>query len=409
MKKSAAFSLLMSFITLLVHAQNVGIGNTDPAYNLDLSGRMRIRGGANIFLSAGIWLGGSGADSAVNKVFIGMQADSVAGFYSSKSDVGWGFLFDGRNGNIGLKNATPNFPISFQDVAGDKISLFPDVNGNHYGLGIGNSTMQLMTSNSTSDFVFGYGRSAAFTENMRIKGNGNVGIGVSDPVYTLDISNRMRIRGKPGFSAGIWLNNEANTALSSFVGMQADNQVGFFGFGSAGWGLLMNTQTGAVSFGGNAGQPGQVLISQGANGSASWANPGMIIKTGYSGASTDIQLPATGSVDLTSSQYSITLTRAARIILQYKTRTFKPCSLGSCNTKWVFSIFLNGNITQTFYVDGTSYHVLPGSTVGVSSGTFGPDYFDVGPGTHTFTFRAYNSFNQPKIEFFQALSTIVEH
>ena len=86
-----------------------------------------------------------------------------------------------RSGSVGIGTTTPLYPLSFPNLGGDKISLFPDANGNFYGLGIGSSTLQLMTPNPNADIVFGYGPSAGFTENMRIQGNGNVGIGASNP------------------------------------------------------------------------------------------------------------------------------------------------------------------------------------------------------------------------------------
>jgi len=505
MKKILLFILLAGISILPVTAQNIGIGNTNPAYTLDLSGRMRIRGGANILLSSGIWLAGTGADSAVDKIFIGMQADSVAGFYSNRSDVGWALLFDGRNGNIGLKNTNPNFPISFQDVAGDKISLFHDFNGNYYGLGVGNAVMQITTPHNSSDIALGYGRSNSFTENMRIKGNGivgigetnptlaglvvnkkvgasnaifgsnttgvaiesgypgigfnnyynagrrtlatgfggyigvntqaggmslmvseqsnnagsmgsfktaieikpngHVGIGISDPVYPLDIANRMRIRGAPGYTAGIWLNNEANTIIPAFMGMFSDSQVGFYGSGT-GWSFLMNTQTGAISLGGNAGQGGQVLMSNGTTGAPAWVPAGTIIKTGYSGVSQTGILNTFNGVSLTNSAYTITVSVPSRIILQYKTTTYKDCLIGSCNTKWLLAVYFNNAFFTTYRIDGNSYSTNF-SGAQLSTGTSGPDYFDVEPGTHTFTFNASNLYNEPTVNFFQVISTVI--
>lgn len=373
MRKKMAFSLIISSAALFVHAQHVGIGNTDPGYRLDISGRARIRGGANESFTAGIWLGGIKADSATNKIFMGMESDSSAGFYSELNATGWFLVANGKHGRLGIRNRDPKYPLSFDNQGGDKISLYQDGNGNFYGMGIGNSTLQLMTPHSSSSIVLGTGTSGNFTENMRINGNGlvgigesnpalaglvvnkkvggahaifgsnttgvaiessypgigfnnyynggrktmatgfggyigvnpqaggmsllvseqsnnagsmgtyktaieikpsgHVGIGISDPVYPLDIANRMRIRGAPGFSAGIWLNNEGNTAIPAFIGLQADNQVGFYGSGT-GWSFLMNTTTGAISFGGNAGQPGQVLASNGSGGVPQWRNIG---------------------------------------------------------------------------------------------------------------------------------------
>jgi hypothetical protein len=245
----------------------LGIGNRYPKFPLSFGDEAGDK--ISLFQEFGGNYYGMGIGNSVLQMMTpGSTKDIVFGYGKSAA-----FTENMRikgNGNVGIKT-DPGFPLSFQDIAGDKISLFKDVNGNFYGLGIGSSLMQLMTPHSTSDIVFGYGKSAAFTENMRIKGNGNVGIGVTDPAYTMDVASRMRIRSKPGFTAGIWLNNEANSALASFVGMQADNQVGFFGFGT-GWSFLMNTTTGAISFGGTAGQAGQVLKSNGANSAPVWSS-----------------------------------------------------------------------------------------------------------------------------------------
>ncbi|MBL7739133.1 MAG: hypothetical protein JNK14_07930 [Chitinophagaceae bacterium] len=102
---------------------------------------------------------------------------------------------------------------------------------------------------------------------------GNVGIGVSDPFFKLDVSQRMRIRsgGNNANSAGIWFNNNSNN-LAAFIGMEDDTHIGIFGNNGAGWDLTMNTQTGALKINGSEGAAGQVLQSNGAS-SPSWINP----------------------------------------------------------------------------------------------------------------------------------------
>ncbi len=100
----------------------------------------------------------------------------------------------------------------------------------------------------------------------------NVGIGVTNPGYLLDVGQRMRLRsgGNDNASAGIHFNNNANN-VAAFLGMEDDTHIGLFG-SSAGWKFGMNTVTGALKVGGNEGQAGQVITSNGAA-AAEWKSP----------------------------------------------------------------------------------------------------------------------------------------
>lgn len=483
MKKINRLSLVL-FILLITHegfSQFVGIGNTNPQFLLDLSGRMRIRGGADNNNSAGLWLSGTGSDSAFEKIFMGMQTDSTAGFYSNKLGVGWGFLFDARNGSVGLGNSNPSYPLSFADNAGGKISLFRDGAGDYYGLGIGSGVMQLMSSNSSTSIVFGYGRSNNFTENFRMGGNGSmsigttdislsgltvnkkvgathaifgsnttgvaiessfpgiglnsyfsgtrktiatgysgyigvnpssggmqflvspqsnnagatgtyktaldikadgkVGLGVTDPAYLFDVGERMRIRGTPGFTAGIWLNNEANTALSSFIGMQADNQVGFFGFGSAGWGLLMNTQNGAISVGGSTGVAGQVLTSNGSGSAPSWQG-------GIGGGKPFVVRPSVNSPDLgTSGRVDVpnmvanfTLTVPSQVVFNFKLSIANRGCI-ACGDRRTFIVLIQNIVGGTTDVATTTVYTPNGE---IADGVSGPIEVNLPAGTYSY-------------------------
>jgi hypothetical protein len=80
---------------------------------------------------------------------------------------------------------------------------------------------------------------------MVLLDNGNLGVGVTDPVFRLDVGDRMRLRSSPGLSAGMWLNNDDNTVSPAFAGMKANDEVGFYGqTGTAGWRFYINTTTG---------------------------------------------------------------------------------------------------------------------------------------------------------------------
>jgi Chaperone of endosialidase len=92
----------------------------------------------------------------------------------------------------------------------------------------------------------------------------NVGIGVSNPGFPLDVDGRIQLRGSGnGTSAGLWLYDAdlSGHPERAFVGMDKAGYVGLWGDLGAGWGLIMNVTNGYVGVG--ATSPGHPLAMAG--------------------------------------------------------------------------------------------------------------------------------------------------
>jgi hypothetical protein len=145
---------------------NVGIGVLNPAAKLHVSGNeMALHG-----LEAGIQITNLAGANNWNIRAGGTGTATPSGGFSIADDNAYRLVID-NNGDVGIGTLNPVVPLNFAATTGDKIALW--TNGTtHYGFGIQASLLQIYTESSGNDIAFGYGNSAAFTENVRIKGNG---------------------------------------------------------------------------------------------------------------------------------------------------------------------------------------------------------------------------------------------
>jgi hypothetical protein len=126
--------------------------------------------------------------------------------------------FTGANifaGNVGLQAATPNFPLSFGDSGGEKISLYGQDTNSIHGLGIGGNRMEFYVPSTGHSFAFGVGNNANFAEKMRVAGNGNVGIGTIAPGAKLEVSDgSIGLRVIPGYLNGVANSNAVTLEMA---------------------------------------------------------------------------------------------------------------------------------------------------------------------------------------------------
>lgn len=180
---------------------------------MSLKGRLHLKNGTtDINNGGGVWL--YKADNSNLLGFMGTQNNQNIGFYGGPVNSGWGLVYDAINGRVGLGTSTPTslLNVNGQITIDQKnfggyggLLLKGNVPGSNYpniGFAIKNSAAtpadvmaalisgDLMNNTAgaeTIDLTFQTSQTgqAGITERMRIKGNGNVGIGTNNPAKPL--------------------------------------------------------------------------------------------------------------------------------------------------------------------------------------------------------------------------------
>ena len=183
---------------------SVGIGTSSPAFSLDVTGS------GNTFIQsksttgfAGIMLDKGTAASNNYVIYRTSGADRWTTGTIGNNDFnihnwasgGDALVINNTTNNVGIGTTTPNAPLQFPNaLLSRKIVLYETANNDNqvYGFGINGGALRYQVDAPTSDHVFYSGTSSTTSnELMRIKGNGNVAIGV--PGFN---SSALNVRGQ---------------------------------------------------------------------------------------------------------------------------------------------------------------------------------------------------------------------
>lgn len=177
---------------------NIGIGEINPAVPLNFTPTL---GNKIALWGNGASHYGLGIQASLLQMYTMDNSNDIAFGYGSSGAFSENMRIKG-NGRVGIGESNPGFPLNFASGTGNKIALWGN-SGNHYGFGIQASLLQVYSNDVSADIAFGYGNSNAFTENMRVKGNGNVGIGTNNPTQRLHVVGNICYTGGIGACSDI--------------------------------------------------------------------------------------------------------------------------------------------------------------------------------------------------------------
>jgi microcystin-dependent protein len=273
---------------LYFYQKNIGVGIPIPTEAFDISGVIQ----SNFVKTNGItvWnpINTSGQDAFVNIRVAGKESGNpyISLNIEAEQDAQWSLGIDNSDNNFNIKNkqnfvgsslfnisksgfigingvSNPTAEITLPSTNKNKKILLYDINLNnqHQFTGFGSSSTELryqLYSSSVDHVFYSAVNDTSSKELLRIKGNGRVGIGTSDPLGKTSIFVDQDIWGlnlvstlSTGKGSGILLTNNSNGGRSFAIYSKGNQKLSFTDIASTNTEFLTLDQNGSLELGNN--------------------------------------------------------------------------------------------------------------------------------------------------------------
>jgi hypothetical protein len=391
MKKYITATILFMFACDHILAQNIGIGTSNPVSRLHIftgaSGNITPMGPLVVEGSTPTYISILTPDATLAGLAFGNPTASTSGAIVYNSSVG--------SVNSLLFRTNGSYKMAINAIGNVGIGVLQP----SYRLQVSDGTVRMDGPSAFGGTVLSIGgfgdvqvdANGIVGGRFIIKENGLVGVGTNNPGYQLDVANRMRLRsgGTNVTSAGIWLNNNANVE-EAFMGMEDNTHVGFFG--GPNWKFSVNTQTGAYKVNGSEGNAGNVLQSNGPSAPASWvaATNTLYNNTVMVNGTGEFTSTDGSSILVPGLTYTFTCSGNVKVLVNF-TVYARAIGCSFCGSSQAFlDLNIDGSLATRFtsYIANAYFIPLAGSYL-----------IPAGAGTHTIQIKANTFSFQPNVTF----------